>query len=126
MQTADGYAVLRRMSAYCVVSRKWGRIWLSVARGAAEPPPFWVTYVMGLIQQSFFIDTDDHPYMHVLLMIHVKNVLRDAMPDLRIEMETIVHFYSILTLSEFYLRQLEDFLACKFDALLQLPPRHAL
>ena len=125
MQTADGYALLRRMGTYCTVSRRRGRICLSPAPGH-EMPPFWVTYVMGLIQQSFFVDTDDHPYMHVLLMIHIKNVLHDAMPDLRIEMETIVHFYSILTLSDFYLRQLEDFLACKFDALLQLPPRRAL
>ena len=105
----DAHTILREMQKYCTLDKKRGLFRIKDCMQSQQVPE-WVKETIGLVQMSFFLDTDDHPYTHMLTVVHIKNLLQRAFPDASIQFEPVLHFYSMLTLSDFYLKQLEEFL----------------
>ncbi len=105
----DGYALLQIMKKYCVLTKEFGRLKLTEKAELGEMPG-WIKEILEIIQQSYFLDVEDHPYMHMLLVVHLKTILQKEMVGMTIIFEAVLHFYSLLTLSEAYLSQVEEFL----------------
>jgi hypothetical protein len=102
-----GRALLQHLKKYCTAAKKHGRLKLEENPNA----PAWVREVLALVQESFFIDVEDNPYMHMLVVVHMKNILEGALAgdEQVVTFEGVIHLYLMLTLSDFYANQIGDF-----------------
>ncbi len=66
-----GHALLGELAKHCVVEAKHGR--LKIAHVNADAPP-WVFEVANVARQAYFVDAEDNPYTHMLLVVHLRCV----------------------------------------------------
>jgi hypothetical protein len=71
-KASGGHALLRELAKHCVVEEKHGR--LKIAHVNAEAPP-WVFEVVNVAKQAYFVDAEDNPYTHMLLVVHLRYVV---------------------------------------------------